>query len=106
MDVLVCGGFAGNIFLKTAEGISNFILEYLADAFKNTMTDQVRDILDRLNRKVNYAEYPGAIVCGVEGVVVKCHGFSSVRAMANGIRGAMRLVDRDLISEIKRTLAL
>lgn len=104
VDVLVCGGFAGNIFLKTAEGISTFILQSLRCAFGEAINEQVEGVLQEINQKVNYAEYPGAIVCGVEGVLVKCHGYSCKQAMKNGIRGALRLCQEELVEKMKAEL--
>lgn len=104
VDVLVCGGFAGNIFLKTAEGISAFILESLGQAFGEDLTDEISTILTALKRRVHYAEYPGALICGVDGVVVKCHGFSSAQAMTNGIKGAANLIHERLVSSLKTAL--
>jgi phosphate acyltransferase len=105
IDVLVTDGFSGNIFLKTAEGISMFILNHLREAFGDAVTPQVEEVLGDLNRHFNYAEYPGALVAGVDGVVVKCHGFSSKQAIQNGIRGAIRLVETNLIDRIKSALS-
>lgn len=104
IDVLVSDGFSGNIFLKTAEGIATFIFSSLGEAFKETLNAEVKEILDQLNRRVNYAEYPGAIVCGVKGIVIKCHGFSSVMALRNGIRGAYQLAADRFIDQLTSTL--
>ncbi len=104
IEVLVTDGFSGNIFLKTAEGISMFILDHLREAFGDTITPQIETALANLNRHFHYEEYPGAIVAGVNGVVVKCHGFSSKQAIQNGIRGAIRLVETCLIDKLKRSL--
>jgi glycerol-3-phosphate acyltransferase PlsX len=105
VDVLVTDGFTGNVFLKTSEGVSAFILGHLERAFSANPSPQVLEELNRIRHHVNYAEYPGAVVCGVEGVVVKCHGCSNARAMYNGIRGAIRLVDERLIDRIKDRLS-
>ena len=101
VDVLVCDGFSGNIFLKTAEGVSTFILDYLSQAFEEAPTVEIRQVFEELRRHVNYAEYPGAILCGVEGVVIKCHGCSSSQAMINGIKGAIRLLKNDLLAKMQ-----
>jgi phosphate acyltransferase len=104
VDVLVSDGFVGNVFLKTAEGISSFILDYLGKAFEHTSAPEVQRALTELNRQVNYAEQPGALVCGVNGVLIKCHGFSSQRAFYNGIWGAIHLAENGLITRISETL--
>ncbi len=104
IDVLVCDGFSGNIFLKTAEGISQFILSNLESAFGEAINPATKQVIEDLNRRVNYAEYPGAILCGIDGVVIKCHGFSSKQAIVNGIKGACRLVSNGLVPRLKSTL--
>ena len=104
VDVLVTDGFTGNIFLKASEGVSSFILEHLQAAFALNTSEEVHKVLGDLQHHVDYAEYPGAIVCGVDGVVVKCHGNSCQQAMKNGIKGAIRLVENNLVDELKSRL--
>lgn len=87
VDVLVTDGFTGNVFLKTAEGVSAFILESLQASLAEYPAFQA------LQKQVDYAQYPGAVLCGVEGIVVKCHGCSSPEALLQGILGAANLVD-------------
>ena len=98
VDVLVTDGFSGNVFLKTAEGISSFIFHYLQKRIKD-------DSLDELQQHFSYDEYPGAIVCGVDGVVVKCHGEATTRAMEKSIQGAITFVEKQVISQIKQELS-
>lgn len=100
VDVLVTNGFTGNVLLKSTEGVASFIFDYiLSDA-----NPAVQSSLKKTQQYFNYAEYPGATLCGVEGVVVKCHGDSSARAMFSGIKGAIRLVEKNLIEKIKEHL--
>ncbi len=98
VDVLVTDGFTGNIFLKASEGMSHFLVDYLADRF------QAPEIVSHLNRKFSYAEHPGALLCGVEGIVVKCHGFSDRTALINGINGAIDLARHQVIQRMKAEL--
>jgi len=102
VDVLVTDGFAGNIFLKTAEGVSAFLLDRFQQAFQEHPSSLVQEVLSGLEHYINYDQYPGAIVCGVEGVIVKCHGYSSSLAMLNGIRGAIDFVQQGIIDKMKR----
>lgn len=104
VDVLVCDGFTGNVMLKTSEGISAFIFEYLQKSLKGASSEELHRILDEMQRHFSYDEYPGAIVCGVDGVVVKCHGAATQKAMQNSIRGAMVLVRNRLLERIKEEL--
>lgn len=104
IDVLVCDGFTGNIFLKTAEGIAAFILEQLEFTSSQTSFSHLQHELASLKSRLHYAEFPGAILCGVDGVVVKCHGDSSPEAFLNGIKGAVRLVEHRFLDKIKAQL--
>lgn len=97
VDVLVTDGFTGNVFLKAAEGVSSFI-------FTTVKKEYPTAVLDTLEKKFHHAEYPGALVCGVEGVVVKCHGDASTKAMLNAIKGAVRAVRQHLVTRIKEVL--
>jgi phosphate acyltransferase len=104
-DVLVTDGFTGNVLLKTTEGAASFIFNYLQEELKSHTSDKLDQVLNDLQCYFNYAEYPGAIVCGVEGVVVKCHGNSSSKGMLNAIRGAINLVQKRLVHKIKEQLS-
>lgn len=101
IDVLVTDGFTGNVLLKTSEGLSSFIFEHIQEALQPFATEKLQHTLGELKRSFSYSEYPGALVCGVEGVVMKCHGNSSTKAILNGIKGAVRLVDQQLIPRLK-----
>ena len=91
MDVLVTDGFSGNVFLKTSEGVYSFIIDRLKDVLQTLSLDQKEVVYRALQLEFDYEEYMGAIVCGVEGIAIKCHGRSSSKAMLNGIRGAVGL---------------
>lgn len=108
VDVLVTGGFAGNIFLKTAEGASSFLLSHLQKAFEDAKAlhadhgayAQIKEVLQQLKQYSSYDEYPGAMICSVDGIVVKCHGYSSPRGMYNAIIGAIKLAKYDIINNM------
>jgi len=72
VDVLVTDGVSGNILLKTTEGTTAFLLKKLVDIHPTPLAKE-----DTLIKLLDYAEYPGALICGIEGVVVKCHGYSN-----------------------------
>lgn len=106
IDVLVTDGFTGNVLIKTSEGVSSFILEYIYETLKNAPSEQLAQAFQLLKKNFSYAEYPGAIVCGVDGVVIKCHGNASTKAMLNSIRGAIQLVSEQLIAKMRERLSL
>jgi glycerol-3-phosphate acyltransferase PlsX len=106
VDVLATDGFTGNIFLKTAEGIAAFILDRLNDAVLSSAAPELKVAVNHLEQLLHYAEYPGAILCGVDGIVVKCHGHSNEHAFINGIKGAIRLVEHKFLEKIKKQLSI
>jgi len=105
VDVLVTDGFTGNIFLKTAEGVADFIFEALEKTLKPEAVSHLKGTLEELKRHFNYVEYPGAMVCGVDGIVIKVHGNGSVKALYNSIIGAAHCVQKQVIPNIKKQLA-
>lgn len=104
VDVLITDGFTGNVLLKTSEGVAEFIFGSLHQVLKNQPMGPLQETLNDLQRLFNYAEYPGAFICGIDGIVIKCHGHSSVKAFLNGIKGAVDLVQKKVISRIKESL--
>lgn len=93
IDVLITGGFAGNIFLKTMEGAAQFFLQALAD--------QTTD----LKKKLDYREYSGAVLCGVNGIVIKCHGNAKPKAIEQSLINAIQLIEKKFLDTIKEEIA-
>lgn len=106
IDVLVTDGFTGNVFLKTAEGASSFILNETKRVFKSKIPEESKYILQSLNHHLDYSAYPGAILCGIEGVVVKVHGSSGPKGLFNGIKGTFHLLEQGLVGKIQKQLQL
>lgn len=104
VDVLVTDGFTGNVLLKVSEGVSSFILRQLRRRLHEVVPEQEGSILQTIEPQFDCEEYPGAIVCGVDGVVVKCHGQSSIKGFLRGIEGAVRLVENGFVNQMKQQL--
>jgi glycerol-3-phosphate acyltransferase PlsX len=110
-DVVVCDGFVGNILLKTVEGFSAGVFGYLREALSSNLRSklgaalilpQMRKLKDRLD----YAEYGGAPLLGVNGVCVKSHGSSKARAIRSSIiNQAYRLAEQGVNEQIRVQLA-
>ncbi len=100
VDVLVTDGFTGNVFLKTAEGASLFLLDFLKEKAAQGGTS----LYDQFSSKFNYSEHPGALLIGVEGLVIKCHGYSDVAALISGIKGAHKLAHIQFLKKLKTRL--
>lgn len=105
VDVVVTDGFTGNVLLKTSEGVSSFIFDYIKETMHGNSSPELIKDFKELKSYFNYQEYPGAIVCGIEGLVIKCHGHSSVKAMLSSINGAIHLVNQNVIARIKQKLS-
>lgn len=102
VDVLITDGFTGNVLLKTIEGTSAYILDYI----RKTSEGKMDSIVKGLKKHLDYTEYPGAIVAGVDGVVVKCHGNATPNSFFHSIKGAAHLVERQLVSKMKAQLSM
>ena len=109
-DVIVCDGFTGNIVLKTSEGLVETVESLLGDELQGTFSSQVGYLLSRrafrrFRRRVDYSEYGGALLLGVAGLSVVCHGRSSAKAVRNAIAMAYRFATSDFIHRIEREIA-
>lgn len=107
-DVVICDGFAGNIALKLteglAEGLINTIKKEIALASPE-LAESFDPVVKRVWANHDYAEYGGAPLLGVNGVVIICHGSSSHVAIRNAVRVASEYLERDLNSIIAAELA-
>jgi phosphate acyltransferase len=101
-DVLVCDGFVGNVLLKFYESVSQFIIGLLKRELQASGADLD---LERIFQLLDYTEYGGAPLLGVNGVTIICHGGSPPRAIRNAIRVARQAVERNLVVHIERQLA-
>lgn len=106
VDVVVTDGFTGNVLLKTTEGVSAFILEHLQALSIEMEIDKLEPLLHQFHRHYNYSAYPGALVCGVDAIVIKCHGSSSAFALFNGIKGAIHHVSKNILAQMKAQMSL
>jgi glycerol-3-phosphate acyltransferase PlsX len=109
-DVIVCDGFTGNIVLKTSEGLVETVESLLGDELQGTFSSQVGYLLSRrafrrFRRRVDYSEYGGALLLGVAGLSVVCHGRSSAKAVRNAIAMAYRFATSDFIHRVEREIA-
>jgi len=109
VDVVVCDGFTGNVALKTMEGVASFAGEVLKGAFQQNLTSKVGYLISRNSlrgayRKLDYAEYGGAPLIGLDGVAIVAHGGSSPLAIKSAIRLARDAVDHEMNRQIAQAL--
>ncbi len=110
-DVIVCDGFTGNVILKTLEGVGQGMAALLRRELTSGLRVKLgallaRPALQRFARSVDYREYGGAPILGVDGPCIKCHGSSDAKAVANGIKVAVRVASQGVTGVIRQQLAL
>ncbi len=101
-DVLVCDGFTGNVILKFYESVAAFIVGLVRAEVEATGSDLD---LSRIARFLDYTEYGGAPLLGVNGVTIICHGGSPPRAILAAIRVAVQAVESNMVQHIQNRLA-
>lgn len=99
-DVVVCDGFVGNVLLKFYESIAGYVVGLLEEASGGRLLPEHR----RIRRILDYVEYGGAPLLGVDGVAVVCHGASPARAVRNAIDAAARAVEAGIVEKLERDL--
>lgn len=104
-DVVVCDGFTGNIVLKTAEGMAAFIMGGVPRALAGIGVEDPRKALGTLAASVDFEQYGGSPLLGVEGAYVIGHGRSGPTAFFNGLRVIRSYVLGDVGGRIVEQLA-
>jgi glycerol-3-phosphate acyltransferase PlsX len=109
-DVIVTDGFTGNVALKTGEGALNLIGEFLKQVFTSSIYAKVayllvRPGLDRLREWLDPRRYNGAVMVGLNGVVVKSHGGTDAQGFAHAVDVAMDMVTHRFNDRIREDLA-
>ena len=105
-DVVVMDGFTGNVVLKTAEGMAELMFGELRKAVELTPWNRAAGLvlmseLRKVRRRLDYTEYGGAQLLGVDGVTVIGHGRSNARAIFSAIRAARDAVNNGVIETLR-----
>ena len=109
VDVIVCDGFVGNISLKISEGLAEAAMQLLKREIMKTWCAKIgylltRTAFARFKKQVDYAEYGGAPLLGINGTGIICHGTSNAIAIRNAIEVAASMVDNRVNEAIVHTL--
>ncbi len=110
VDVVVCDGFVGNILLKTSEGVASSISKLIKMNIKRspralTGALLMRRVFKLLKKQIDYAEYGGAPLLGVNKATIICHGKSNHIAIKNAIYQALSFAESDINRDIEKNLA-
>ncbi|HWS30853.1 MAG TPA: phosphate acyltransferase PlsX [Clostridia bacterium] len=108
-DAVVCDGFVGNVVLKYTEGIASTLMgmikdELMADTFSKLGAALSKNAFMRVKKKMDYTEYGGAPLLGIDGCVIKAHGSSNGKAFAAAILQAKRFYEAGVNDAIARAI--
>ena len=105
-DVVVADGFVGNVAIKMAEATAEFLFRSLRDEIPKTLQGKIGGLLIRpgvreIRARIDWREFGGAPLLGIDGVAVVAHGRSDARAVKNAIRVARDAVQNQLVGKIR-----
>lgn len=111
VDVIVCDGFVGNVALKLSEGLATSIARILKRELLGSTVAKIgaflsRGAFQRFSRVVDYAEYGGAPLLGLNGIAVVAHGRSNIKAVASATRMAATFVRKGTYESLVEAIAL
>ncbi len=105
VDIILCDGFVGNVILKISESVADTIMQSLKQEIKANFLATIGAVLsssafNELKRKMDYSERGGALLLGVDGRCIICHGSSTPKAIKNAVRVAAEFVKQDVNKHI------
>ena len=105
-DVVVADGFVGNVAIKMAEATAEFLFRSLRDEIPKTLPGKLGGALIRprvrsIRDRIDWREFGGAPLLGIDGVAVVAHGRSDARALKNAVRVARDAVQNGLVGKIR-----
>jgi phosphate acyltransferase len=108
-DVIVCDGFTGNVTLKISEGLVDTVDELLRQELSSTLGTRMGYLLSRqayrrFRKRLDYSEYGGAPLVGLNGLCIVGHGRSSPKAVRNAVAMAARFVNVRLVEKLAREI--
>ncbi|MFH1368187.1 MAG: phosphate acyltransferase PlsX [Elusimicrobiota bacterium] len=108
-EVIICDGFVGNVVLKFGEGVAEMMLKLVKEELKAhpiawAALPFLWTALKDLRKKVDYSEYGGAPLLGVDGVCIIGHGISNAKAIKNALRVAAQFAEKNVNTEIAQEI--
>ncbi|MCX7801141.1 MAG: phosphate acyltransferase PlsX [Fimbriimonadales bacterium] len=101
-DVVVCDAFVGNVVLKTSEGVAELLIKMIRDEVpKNALARlpylPLKRLFGSVRRRLDYAEYGGSPLLGLNGLCIICHGRSNAKAIRNALLQAQTSVEHGVV---------
>lgn len=109
VNVVVCDGFAGNVALKSSEGVAKMISHYLKKSFNQNLMTKIaalfaRNILKQFRDRMDPRRYNGASLLGLRGIVIKSHGGADAFAFKHAIQEAIIEVEKNVPQRLEKEL--
>jgi glycerol-3-phosphate acyltransferase PlsX len=110
-DVIVCDGFVGNIVLKLSEGLASTLFGQIKDAVTSNILASLGGLMLKpafsgLKARMDYTEYGGAPLLGLNGISMISHGSSNAKAVKNAIKATLRAINEDVVEKISAAVNL
>lgn len=111
VDVAVCDGFSGNIALKTTEGTASAVMKIIKANILSSLRAKIgyalfmKKAFEKIKKAMDYSQYGGAVLLGIEKVIVKSHGSSKAASICASVLQAREAAANGLIKDIKELLA-
>ena len=108
-DIIVADGFTGNVLLKGMEGMAKMMSSMIKENFKKNFWTKlgylhVRSGFKNMSETMDYKSVGGAMLLGINGVVIKAHGNSDAYSFKNAMRVAHQMVECNVVNKIKELL--
>ncbi len=105
VDVVVCDGFAGNVALKSSEGVAKLISQYMREEFNRAWYTRIialvcMPVLNAIKGRIDPGNYNGASLLGLNGIVIKSHGSANESSFAKAIDIAVAEVEKNVPERI------
>jgi len=109
-DVVVTDGFTGNVIVKLSEGVAKLMLDMIKEEIKARPlavagAALAKGAFDQVRKRLDYREYGGGVLLGVDGIVIIGHGRSDSLAIKNAIRVAKQAVESRVLASIRESIA-
>ncbi|HKM02716.1 MAG TPA: phosphate acyltransferase PlsX [Bacilli bacterium] len=106
-DVVVCDGYTGNVLLKSVEGTAKMMTTLLKEAFKSNFSSKIGYLLskggiDEMRERLDYKNTGGALLAGINGVVIKAHGSSDVKGFTSALEVAFKMADKNVVELLRQ----
>ena len=110
VNVIVTDGFTGNVALKTAEGTAKLVTLLLERSFKSSIFSKIgyllsKNGLKKMKDRVDPRKYNGAVLLGLNGIVVKSHGNTDPIGFSNAVKVGYEMVSGNFIEDLKRNIS-